>query len=219
MNAVLTEPLEVATIENANSREPRVHGAMIPVDPASSTYFDVLVGHVVAHKGQRLTVRGATLIRQDGSVRFLRRDIAVTLGAATHVTSEDGLIGDLDTDAIGVGQRIIVFGDACEGSQGVEIDAIDGHVRLGLSSPLGQVATDLASVGRESGGAGPGSVAAEVRDPAMGMSAPFGLAQVCFSGDAAVEGSNLRATLGVNSELLAHGRRRHRPCVGRARSR
>ena len=217
MNAVVKEPLDVATPGNANTREPRVHGAMIPVDPASSTYFDVLVGHVVAREGQRLTVRGATLIRQDGSVRFVRHDIRVTLGAATNVTSEDGLMGELDTDAICVGQRLIVFGDACEGSQGVEIDAIEGHVRLGLSSPLGQVAADLAGVGMESGGAGPGSVAAEAVDPAMGMSAPFGLAQGYF-GDAA-EGSALRATLGVHSDFFAHGRRRHRPCVGRARPR
>jgi len=218
MNAVFKESLEVATPGNANAREPRVHGAMIPVAPDSSTYFDVLVGHVFARNGHRLTVRGATLIRHDGSVRFSRRDILVTLGAATNVTSEDGLMGEMDTDAICVGQRIIVFGDACDGPQGVEIDAIEGHVRLGLTSSLGSVAVDLASVGRESGGAGSGSVAAEVPDPAMGMVAPFGLAQVCLGGDAA-EGSNLRATLGVNSELLAHGRRRHRPCVGRARSR
>lgn len=218
MNAVLKESLAAATPENANTREPRVRGAMIPVDPATGTYFDVLVGHVFARTGHRLTVRGGTLIRQDGSVRFMRRDILVTLGAATNVTSEDGLMGEMDTDAICVGQRIIVFGDACDGSRGVEIDAIEGHVRLGLSSPLGSTAGDLANVGRESGGAGSSSVAAEVSELAVGMVAPFGLAQECFSGDAA-EGSNLRATLGVNSELLAHGRRRHRPCVGRARSR
>ena len=217
MNAVVKEPLEAATPGNANVREPRVPGAMIPIDPASSTYFDVLVGHVFARDGHRLIVRGATLIRQDGSV-CSRRDIRVTFGAATHVTSEDGLMGELDTDAICIGQRIIVFGVAFEGSQGVEIDAIEGHVRLGLSSPLGSVAPDFANVGMESGGAGSGSVSAEAQELAMGMSAPFGLAQACFGGDTA-EGSTLRATLGVNSELLAHGRRRHRPCVGRARSR
>lgn len=217
MNAVVQESLEVATPGNANAREPRVHGAMIPIDPASSTYFDVLVGHVFARDGHRLTVRGATLIRQDGSVSS-RRDVLVTLGAATNVTREDGLMGELDTDAICAGQRIIVFGDACNGPQGVEIDAIEGHVRLGLSSPLGSVAPDLASVGKESGGAGSGSVAAESREPAMSLSTPFGLAQVRFSGETAA-GSTLRATLGVNSELFALGRRRHRPCVGRARPR
>ena len=216
MNAVIQEPLEVATPGNANTREPRVPGAMIPVDPASSTYFDVLVGYVFARSGHRLTVRGATLVRQDGSVSS-RRDIAVTIGAATIVTREDGLTGEMDTDAIRIGQRIIVFGDACEGPQGVEIDAIEGHVRLGLSSPLGSIAEDLSSEGKESGGAGSGSVAAEVPDSAMGMVAPFGHAQGYF-GDA-TEGSALRATLGVNMEFFAHGRRRHRPCVGRARPR
>lgn len=218
MNAVVKESLEVATDGNANARELSVRGAMIPVDPASSTYYDVLVGNVFERQGHRLTVRGGTMIRQDGSVRFMRRDISVTLGAATHVTSEDGLLGELDTDAVCAGQRVIVFGDACEGSQGVEIDAIEGHVRIGLSSPLGSVAPDLASVGRESGGAGSGSVAAEAQEPA-GLSAPFGLAQGHFNGDATVGGSTLRATLGVHSEFFAHGRRRHRPCVGRARPR
>ena len=215
MNAVVKESLEVATIGNANAREPSVRGAMIPVDPASSTYFDVLVGHVIARHGHRLTVRGATLIRQDGSVRFVRRDIAVTLGAATNVTREDGLLGDMDTDAIRVGQRIIVFGDVCDGSQGVEIDAIEGHVRIGLSLPPGPIAPELATVGMESGGAGSGSVAAEAQELA-GMSTSFGLAQGHF-GEA--EGSALRATLGVYSDIFAHGRRRHRPCVGRARPR
>ena len=218
MNAVVKESLEVATNGNANAREPRVHGAMIPVDPASSTYFDVLVGYVFAREGHRLTVRGATLIRQDGSVSS-RRDVWVTIGAATNVTSEDGLMGELDPDAICVGQRIIVFGDACNGAHGVEIDAIEGHVRLGLSNPLGSVAEDLSRVGKESGGAGSGSVAAEVPEAAMGMMTPFGLARGLFSGDAA-EGSTLRATLGVNMmRVFAHGRRRHRPCVGRARPR
>src|SRR5688572_19997262 len=65
MNAVSQESLEVATPGNANVRESRVHGAMILDDPASSTYFDVLVGHVFMREGHRLTVRGATLIRQD----------------------------------------------------------------------------------------------------------------------------------------------------------
>lgn len=218
MNAVLQEPLAAATPENANGCEPRVRGAMISGDPGAGTYFDVLVGHVFARKGPRLTVRGATLIRQDGSVRFSRRDIPVTLGAATNLTSEDGLMGELDIDAIGVGQRIIVFGDACEGPKGVEIDAIEGHVRLGLTNPLGSVAVDLGNVGMESGGAASGSVAAEDPESAVGMVAPFGLAQDFFSGDPAA-GSTLRATLGVSSELLAHGRRRHRPCVGRVRAR
>jgi len=218
MNAVINQSLEAATPGNANAREPRVPGAMILDDPASSTYFDVLVGHVFAREGHRLIVRGATLIRQDGSVSS-RRDVWVTIGAATNVTSEDGLMGELDTDAICVGQRIIVFGDACNGAHGVEIDAIEGHVRLGLSNPLGPVAEDLSRVGKESGGAGSGSVAAEVPEAAMGMMTPFGLAQVCFSGDAA-EGSTLRATLGVNMmKVFAHGRRRHRACVGRARPR
>ena len=218
MNAVVKEPLEVATLGNANAREPGVHGAMIPVDPASSTYFDVLVGNVFARQGPVVTVRGGTLIRQDGSVRFARRDMKVTIGAATNVTSEDGLMGELDTDAICVGQRIIVFGDACDGPQGVEIDAIEGHVRLGLSSPLGSIESDLANEGRESGGAVSGSVSTEEPEAAS-MVTPFGPAQVRFNGDASVEGSTLRATLGVNSEIFALGRRRHRPCVGRARSR
>lgn len=217
MNAVIDQSLEAATPGNANARELRVPGAMILDDPASSTYFDVLVGHVFMREGHRLTVRGATLIRQDGSVSS-RRDVWVTIGAATNVTSEDGLMGELDNDAICVGQRIIVFGDACNGAHGVEIDAIEGHVRLGLTSPLGSVAVDLASEGRESGGAGSGSVAAEVPETAMGMVTPFGLARDYF-GDA-TEGSHLRATLGVSMmRVFAHGRRRHRPCVGRARPR
>jgi len=130
------DSLVVATPGTVNGRHSPVRGTVIPVDPASSTYYDVLVGHVFLRRGHVLTVRGATLIRQDGSVRFSNHDILVTIGAATNVTSEDGLMGELDTDAIVAGQRIIVFGDACDGAHGVEIDAIDGHVRLGLTTVL-----------------------------------------------------------------------------------
>lgn len=218
MNAVINESLEAATLGNANALEPRVRGAMIPADPASSTYFDVLAGVVVARNGHRLAVRGATLVLQDGSVRMPGRDIIVTMGAATVVAREDDVHAELDTDAIVVGERIIVFGDACEGQHGVEIDAIEGHIRLVMAGPHGRVAAKLVSVGRESGGAGSGSVAAEAQESA-GLSAPFGLAQGNFDGDDSVEGSALRATLGVSNEILAYERRRHRPCVGRARPR
>ncbi len=59
-------------------------------DSVPGARFDVVVGNVIARAGDTLTVRGGTVIRRDGTVRFLRGDIDVLLGPNTIVTRDGG---------------------------------------------------------------------------------------------------------------------------------
>jgi hypothetical protein len=81
-----------------------------------------------------------TLDRRDGSVRFMRGDATLIVGANTKVTKEGGG-GLLTTDAISVGQRVRAFGVASiEDAAGhVTLDATDGRVRLKITHVIGLV--------------------------------------------------------------------------------
>lgn len=71
--------------------------------------LDVVRGNVVARSGDELTVRGATLLRTDGSVIF-RNTLQVVLSDETQVTQQLSTEAHT-TDEISVGQRISVFGE------------------------------------------------------------------------------------------------------------
>jgi len=105
-----------------------------------SAQFDALTGNVIARSGDSLTVRGVTLDRRDGSVKFMRGDATLTLGVNTKVTEEGGALM-LTTDAISVGQRIRAFGTASteDGSGQVTFDATQGRVRLRMTHLIGLV--------------------------------------------------------------------------------
>jgi len=105
-----------------------------------SAQFDAISGSVTARSGDTLTVRGVTLDRRDGSVKFLRGDATVEIGANTKVTAEGGH-DMLAIDTISVGQRIRAFGVASvEDSSGdVTIDATAGRVRLRFTNLIGLV--------------------------------------------------------------------------------
>lgn len=114
----------------------RVHAASSVEGPR----FDVARGNVVARSGDELTLRGVTLARRDGGVRFVRGDITLLVGPDTRVT-KDGQRGvALEVGAISVGQRLHAFGHVSEGSSGaLTLDARDGRVRLHLTHLLGLV--------------------------------------------------------------------------------
>lgn len=71
--------------------------------------LDAVSGNVVARSGNDLTVRGATLIRSDGSVIF-RDTLTVQLSDQTLVTRQLSANAHT-TDEISVGQNISVFGE------------------------------------------------------------------------------------------------------------
>jgi hypothetical protein len=86
--------------------------------------LDAVKGNVIARSGDLLTVRGATLMRADGSVIF-RDTINIQLDAETAVSKQ------LSTEAheiseISVGQKVMVFGNLDAGESSLDAD----HLRM-----------------------------------------------------------------------------------------
>ena len=101
--------------------------------------FDTVIGTVAARNLDELVVRGATVVRTDGSVAYARGDIEVALGGGTDVTRDGGSPAPLDIDDISVGQRIQAFGDASASDFNPTLDATGGRVRLHRTQLIGTV--------------------------------------------------------------------------------
>jgi hypothetical protein len=97
---------------------------------------DVVVGEVIARSGDALTVRGASLIRNDGTFTF-RDTLTVNLGANTKVTQQALMTTGLTKEDISVGQRVAAFG-TLDGSSSA-LDATAGLVRLIVTAVTGTV--------------------------------------------------------------------------------
>lgn len=96
---------------------------------------DVVRGSVVARVGDTLTVRGATLVRMDGTVIF-NDDVTVLLDDSTKVTKQLG--GNVDIRDISVGQRITAFGTLTgDIHTNPTLDTTNGLARMRLSSVAG----------------------------------------------------------------------------------
>jgi hypothetical protein len=110
-------------------------------DSVPGERFDVVRGNVIARSGDRLTIRGGTVIFRDDTVRFLRGDITVLIGLDTIVTRDFGGRNLLRPGAISVGQRIHAFGDvtATPTVDSLTLDATAGRVRLNLTHLAGSV--------------------------------------------------------------------------------
>jgi hypothetical protein len=86
-----------------------------------------------------ITVRGATLIRQDGVVVF-NDSVTVQLDDSTTVTKQLSTDSH-DIDDISVGQRITVFGTVTNDSvSDLQFSAANGYVRMRLATIRGSVA-------------------------------------------------------------------------------
>lgn len=98
--------------------------------------LDAATGTVIKRVGDVLTVKGATLIRNSGSVTFQDTE-TVQLGVNTKVFRQLDPSARTITD-ISVGQRVTVFGtlDASDSSQ---LDASNGLVRMKLTTLRGTV--------------------------------------------------------------------------------
>ncbi|MDJ0780642.1 MAG: hypothetical protein QNJ22_01660 [Desulfosarcinaceae bacterium] len=102
--------------------------------------LDVVTGNVAARVGDLLTVKGATLIRANGSAIF-NDTLDVQLGARTVVSRQlSAMTGDIDD--ISVGQRVTAFGVLSGDTTVLDTsdDASPGHVRLHLTTLNGRVA-------------------------------------------------------------------------------
>lgn len=107
--------------------------------------IDAIHGNVVARSGDELTVKGVTIVRDDGSTRF-RGEVSVLVGPETRVTKAGGSDQPLSADALSVGQRIVVFGELDPTTDERILDASQGHVRMLITRLTGEVVS--ATVGQ-----------------------------------------------------------------------
>ncbi|HED16090.1 MAG TPA: metallophosphoesterase [Gammaproteobacteria bacterium] len=100
--------------------------------------MDVVHGSVIARTGNTLSMRGATLIRADGTVSF-NDTVRVTLADSTIVSKQLDS-ADHTISEISVGQRLTVFGVAVmDASNALSLDASNGYARMVISSVNGHV--------------------------------------------------------------------------------
>src|SRR6266853_5703367 len=93
---------------------------------------DALTGNVTARTGNTLTVRGAELLRNDGTLSF-QNTVSVTVASTTKVVSQKISSGPQitivpDISSISVGQRVTILGAL--NTAGTSMDASTGLVRL-----------------------------------------------------------------------------------------
>ena len=103
--------------------------------------LDVVSGNVISRIDDQLTVKGATLIRGDGSVIF-KDEIVVLVGENTTVSRQLS-VDPFEIDDISVGQRITVFGELNEDETQLNAnfnnDNGHGHVRMHFTTLKGDV--------------------------------------------------------------------------------
>jgi hypothetical protein len=100
--------------------------------------LDALRGTVTAVSGSLLTVRGAVLVRSQGTVVY-GSQVTVTTGPQT-VVHEDGTMGTQPLDAVSVGQRITALGTLSgTGPDSFTLDVSPGEIRMGVTQLRGTV--------------------------------------------------------------------------------
>ncbi len=104
---------------------------------------DAVVGNVIARDGNLLSVRGATLIPSDRVAHF-HDDVVVEIGPDTKVFRDGQHRRDLGIDAISIGQRVTIRGDAGStitdsATPQILFDATQGAVRMHATRVSGVV--------------------------------------------------------------------------------
>ena len=104
---------------------------------------DVVTGNVLSRSGNTFVVKGAELVRSDGTLIF-RDKVTVSVGASTKVRKESTM-GAFDISDISVGQRITVFGNLTSTTAGsTTMDATSGLARLLVTQLNGVVGSAAA---------------------------------------------------------------------------
>lgn len=104
---------------------------------------DAVTGNVIARTGDTLTVKGATLIRTNGSAVF-NDEVVVQLGDMTTVKRQLSLANTYTIDDVSVGQRVTILGTLTDDvAPQLEMDAgltMAGHVQMQITTLRGSVA-------------------------------------------------------------------------------
>jgi hypothetical protein len=99
---------------------------------------DAVTGSVIARSGDNLSLRGATLVRKDGTVIF-NDNVTIKLADSTIVTGQ-GTHGTVYTiDDISVGQHISALGTLSGSPGSIVLEAKQGLVRMQVSVLTGTV--------------------------------------------------------------------------------
>ncbi len=108
--------------------------------------MDVVRGNVISRVDNTLIVKGATLIRTDGTAIF-RDTIAVQLAETTTVRRQH-FMGEHTIADISVGQRVNIFGTLTnKDPEGLEMDASEGRVHMLFTTVRGSaIVTDGTSL-------------------------------------------------------------------------
>jgi hypothetical protein len=139
LTQLAAKPFDTATVAIGDLDVPGRRFVAREVYAGSSVPFgvsDVVSGNVVARSGNTLTVRGATLVRADGTMMF-GDNVTVQLSSATLVKKQATLSVGLTKDAISVGQRVDVFGTLDVGT--MTLDATGGLARMLFTTLTGTV--------------------------------------------------------------------------------
>lgn len=97
---------------------------------------DTVIGDVIARRGDVLTVRGATIVRNSEGARFARGTVQVTIGPNTRVVKGGTIPPQAATPGdISVGQSIEAFGEVAPVNSAAmtddwTLDATAGRVRM-----------------------------------------------------------------------------------------
>lgn len=111
---------------------------------------DIVTGNVISRNGDELTIRGATIIRSNGSFAF-NDNVTVNLSTDTTVVKQADHTNTYDKDDISVGQNVTVLGELVN-TTNLDINA--DHVRMhytNLSATVVSVsplAVDLQAIDR-----------------------------------------------------------------------
>ncbi|TQV75199.1 DUF4382 domain-containing protein [Aliikangiella marina] len=97
---------------------------------------DAARGVIVARDGNTLTVKGASLIRQDNDVTF-SDEVQVLIADTTNVYKPRRLADEVTIADLSVGQAVTVLGEISETDSGAIIDATAGAVKMRITSASG----------------------------------------------------------------------------------
>ncbi len=98
---------------------------------------DIVSGHVISRNGDTLVIRGATLMRTDGSFAF-NDNVNVILNTDTRVVKQADASNSYTIDDISVGQRVSVLGTV---SDNINLSLNADHVRMLYTNVGGTVLT------------------------------------------------------------------------------